>query len=1018
MSRALLIIISFFVISGLYAQEMDNPEFDITHYSDENGLPQNSVKAIMKDNNGFVWLATEDGLVRFDGQSFYTFNRTNISITGNRIHGFVPSLKDYTVNNKNFTALNENLEYIKIKNDGSAGLERQFLNYHIATSPYGDVIRGGINIMRSLPSIYSISLNHDPFLYPAGGKKFYVWHKDKIEHFIEKQKKWSSRGVFKRFFLLGTTPYATLMTGEFARIDAKGRTTYSHLTGDLLRDKTFDVRQLKYRLFWDNISQRAYIYYNQRFYSIEKSSDRNLLLTKLIVSNFDFDESNIVTAYYDEKLKYLFLGSYTNGLFVFRHKDFSIKRDAKKGADNVFYAQVSVSDHSILSAQGQILSSEQGQEESFKSGLENSLDVNSKYFIAQSSDLSLWTGNLRNLAHFSPKGDKFLRAYEMPGRIKALYVDRQDTLWIGGERDSLYLLNTKDFQASPKFIFKGSIGEISCIRRLPGQELMLGTKNGLFLYNIRDRNMQVIKSLGKVSVRSIYVSDNYVWISTYGDGIFLYFKGKTIKLPLDKNEYLATSHCILEDKRGFFWITTNKGLFQVLKNDLLNYTDKKQNSIFYLYYDKRHGFSSNEFNGGCQPCGLKLANGIFSFPSMNGFVWFNPDSIRTELPDRDIFIGKIMLDGKQIGQGQLASIPRDFKQLNLSISTPYFNSRNNLHFTYSIQQTGQKEVWLPVSENSSINIPNASSGNYSLVIRKQNGFGSENYAYKKVQIHISPAWYENWIFRGLCLVLTGLAFLVILRLRTSYLLKKEREKSLYRQYHINNQIVAAINHDIQTPLFYISNSFTQIQNHLEKNNLSDTFVSAMSTETVNTIHYAREHTRNLLNYIKSQSRENRSEIIFEKINVYDIVQHSSKVLSGVANHRNIEILNQVEKDFIVDTDGKLLSLIIQNLMDNAVKLSQTTVKVLSANDKGRPQIIVEDTGKGLPDEISEWLNEPFKSYNHWMRDYRYPSHKGLGLVIVKDMCILLNISILSDKFPETGTRITLTFQPVMNKKQE
>ena len=42
----------------------------------------------------------------------------------------------------------------------------------------------------------------------------------------------------------------------------------------------------------------------------------------------------------------------------------------------------------------------------------------------------------------------------------------------------------------------------------------------------------------------------------------------------DKKKYLASAHCIIEDKRGFFWVTTNKGLFQILKKDLVHYAEK------------------------------------------------------------------------------------------------------------------------------------------------------------------------------------------------------------------------------------------------------------------------------------------------------------------------------------------------------------------------------------------------------------------------------------------------------------
>src|SRR6185295_3125727 len=112
----------------------------------------------------------------------------------------------------------------------------------------------------------------------------------------------------------------------------------------------------------------------------------------------------------------------------------------------------------------------------------------------------------------------------------------------------------------------------------------------------------------------------------------------------DRAGYLSVSHCIVEDSLGFFWISTNRGLFQVSKKDLLNYAQGNQQQVFYLYHDKEEGFYTNEFNGGCQPCAVKLANGYISLPSLNGIVWFAPAALNTILPDKNIFIDKIEID--------------------------------------------------------------------------------------------------------------------------------------------------------------------------------------------------------------------------------------------------------------------------------------------------------------------------------------------------------------------------------------
>ena len=72
----------------LYAQK----RFPVAHYIGDNGLPQNSIKGIASDSDGFVWMIREDGLVRFDGHRFFIFNKSNLKVKSNRFYMMQPSL--------------------------------------------------------------------------------------------------------------------------------------------------------------------------------------------------------------------------------------------------------------------------------------------------------------------------------------------------------------------------------------------------------------------------------------------------------------------------------------------------------------------------------------------------------------------------------------------------------------------------------------------------------------------------------------------------------------------------------------------------------------------------------------------------------------------------------------------------------------------------------------------------------------------------------------------------------------
>src|SRR5687768_14938940 len=123
-----------YLLTG-HAVGQENPpqQYWLQHFTDENGLPQNSVKAIAQDKNGFMWLATEAGVVRFDGHRFITFDRSVIPILTNRIRGFVASGVSGHEQHE-FYALSERNEYTGVLANGLTSVDttfyRDYLNYN------------------------------------------------------------------------------------------------------------------------------------------------------------------------------------------------------------------------------------------------------------------------------------------------------------------------------------------------------------------------------------------------------------------------------------------------------------------------------------------------------------------------------------------------------------------------------------------------------------------------------------------------------------------------------------------------------------------------------------------------------------------------------------------------------------------------------------------------------------------------------------------------------------------------
>ncbi|MCE6987934.1 sensor histidine kinase [Dyadobacter sp. CY323] len=990
------------------AQESWPSAYRVRHFTDENGLPQNSVKAIVGDKNGFVWFATEAGLVRFDGQRFLTFDQSRLPLHSNRIRGFVPAVSNHAASRPyEFYALTETDEYLGIQKTAIAAVDTAFYNQYQKTNPLLTGPARTNSLLPALPSQNLLSPAAEPYFAFVSAERFYMWSGNKITSYNREKPVFSVSGHIRHLFLIDNKPFAIDSSGTFLQIRSDGIRNLE-LEGDIQNNPQNVRGSDNIRLFWNNISQQAFVYLEKHLYALTESTPGHLTTT-LLLNDFDFVDLQIVAIHHNAANGHLFLGSASKGLFVIRKNEFQSLRLDEPDADNVYYAQIPNAGRSVLTAQGYMLGLNTDGEVTARRTSAFMENFSYKYSIADNKDGTFWFGIGFQLFKMRKTDQKILIRQQLPEPMKSLFVDRNGRLWIGCEHNSLYHLEQSGEKYRVVLSKKAKIGGISIIGQESAETMLLGTDAGLYRYNIKTNNLLKLKFFENMKIRSFYTTVQGTWITTYGHGFFLLNKQKLTRFPLDADRFLATSHCITEDKNGFFWITTNRGLFQVSKRQLLDYSRNSRNLVYYLYYDRSYGFGTNEFNGGCKPCSVTLRDGTVSLPSMDGLVWFSPAKIHPELPDKGLFVSSLHIDGRPTKATDTLEVPRDFELIRLNIATPYFGNSNNIQMQYSLAEEGRTRKWIPVNDDQVISISKIPYGNYKLVIRKVNGFKTNDYTFKELTLRIEPAWFESWWFRLLIAAILIGSFFIAVKWRTGYLMKKERENNLLRHYRVISQVIAAVNHDIQTPLHYIGFSLKQINSYLKKEKIGNPLITRMSEESLNTSQRLGTLTKNMLDYIKLQNKNPDSRTDTSAITLFELVSEICELFSPVATFKDIAIKNLLTRDFVVHSDRNLLSVIIHNLVDNASKVSRSEILIYTSEENGKKQLTIEDNGGGMPDELRNWLNKSYKSYEDWLRASQYPDQKGIGLVIVKDLCVLLHIEINVQPKNER-TCITLTFQ--------
>jgi signal transduction histidine kinase len=427
-----------------------------------------------------------------------------------------------------------------------------------------------------------------------------------------------------------------------------------------------------------------------------------------------------------------------------------------------------------------------------------------------------------------------------------------------------------------------------------------------------------------------------------------------------------------------------------------------------------------ELNGGCTPCALKLNNGYFSFPTMDGLVWVNPETVDPILPIGEIFIDEINVDNKIITVDSFSKIPlkSGIKDVSFQIGFSSWGNIENMNLEYQLNDAA---IWKPfnINQEAKLTFSNLPHGNYELKIRKANGFGLNNFASKAIRFTIEKPWYmENW-FILLALIVFSILIILTINLRTHQLTQQQHKlesqvKDKTKELQENNDVleksnllktrlISIISHDIITPLKFVHIAG---KNLLEKQHIiSPTLQQETIQEITNTSGELHLLSTNILNWIKYQHEDRRLEK--EQFYPNAVVSQLFNILQSIAEQKQLILENTIDKDIRLFQMIEPFKIVVYNLILNAINFTakgNITISAKVANQ--RLNITVEDKGIGMTKEqIHNIMSDQFIVSSANVNNRK---GNGLGYLIVKDLIKIMNaeLQITSEKYK--GTTITVS----------
>ncbi|WP_169409400.1 hybrid sensor histidine kinase/response regulator transcription factor [Dyadobacter beijingensis] len=470
------------------------------------------------------------------------------------------------------------------------------------------------------------------------------------------------------------------------------------------------------------------------------------------------------------------------------------------------------------------------------------------------------------------------------------------------------------------------------------------------------------------------MDDNLLWVGTFGSGLCRFDRRTGLSKQLSKQNGLPNNviYAAIPDRVGNVWVATNQGLSQVNRQTLRTRT-----------YTREDGLMADEFN---RFHVLALPDGRMFLGGMEGITAFdsrqsNADTYRPPVHITGIAINNEPLTPRTAaGEAPIAAIQnldlaywQNF--LTIDFAAMQYNRSDQILYRYQLE--GVDAQWIE-TETPATKYTDLRPGSYILRLNASNTMGVWSPDVRTLHIRIHPPWWRTWWACTLyALAFAGGVFgLVNVYVRT-------REARQLRELdRMKTQFFSNITHEFRTPLTLILGPAGQMleEPRPEKDDRRLSLIQRNARQLLGLINQ-------LLDLSKLEAGTARVDAAWGDTGgfVFDLVQP----FQLAAEARNIRLVfdNNLKNNYFW-FDHEKLERILNNLLSNAVKFANEGGRIavqLNANEPGGIEIVVANTGTRIP---AAQLPHIFDRFYQAGQSTGYQEGTGIGLAIVKELVAL------------------------------
>jgi ligand-binding sensor domain-containing protein len=396
--------------------------------------------------------------------------------------------------------------------------------------------------------------------------------------------------------------------------------------------------------------------------------------------------------------------------------------------------------------------------------------------LAQSRDGSVWVGlSSGGLARFENGRLRVARPQGLPAEpIRVIHEDRDGALWVGTTGGGV--ARVRDGRAT---VFRETQGlandSVKAMAEGRDGALWVGTFDGLSRYEGgRWTTFREKDGLSSAEIDALRVdADGTLWIGTDGGGLVRYRDGHFAAATVREGLFDNLVFSILDDDRGNFWMSCNRGVYRVARRELEELFAGRRRAVTSVSYGEADGMASAECNGSFQSAAWRARDGRLWFPTVAGIAVLDPVTLRDDPQPPPVLIERVLADGRETATLRGARFPAGTRSLEFQYTGLSLVGPERIRFRHRLE--GFDADWTEAGTRRSAFYTNLGPGSYVFRVAACNAEGIWKDAGTSLAFSIAPRLTQRPVFlASLALAALATAFTVYL-LRVRGLRRRARE---------------------------------------------------------------------------------------------------------------------------------------------------------------------------------------------------------------------------------------------------